>query len=231
MACVPPPLPSSPPSLPPTAFLGDAQPVLPVLPFDDLDDAIALAKRACEQPLALYVFSERRAAQERLLEALPSGGACINSTVEHYLCPDLPFGGVGESGMGAYHGKHGFDEFSHKRGIMYRTTLLNIFSIPYFPAGASSAFYAIASKAQLDGLLTRSSLLTSRLLKLSAFLLFYGAVLLCGAQPTVLAWCSGAWEAATPPGQHIASIPAEANFTGVALTSAFAALVWITVAW
>jgi aldehyde dehydrogenase (NAD+) len=59
-----------------------------------------------------------------VLDNTSSGGVCVNSVVEHLSNPNLPFGGVGESGMGAYHGKFGFDEFSHKRSVMYKDTML-----------------------------------------------------------------------------------------------------------
>jgi aldehyde dehydrogenase (NAD+) len=96
-------------------------PILPVVPFDGLDDAVALARRH-PNPLALYIFSKDRATQERLLAALPSGGACVNDTLTHMMNPRLPFGGIGESGMGAYHGKTGFDTFSHHRAVLRRGT-------------------------------------------------------------------------------------------------------------
>jgi len=96
-------------------------PILPVLEFEDLDAAIETLQ-ARPKPLALYCFSRDRARQDELLRRLPSGGACINDTLGQFLNLRLPFGGVGESGMGAYHGKAGFDTFSHKRGVVRRST-------------------------------------------------------------------------------------------------------------
>jgi aldehyde dehydrogenase (NAD+) len=96
-------------------------PILPVVPFDDLDQAMAdLRKRP--KPLACYVFSRSRERQESVLAGVPSGGACVNDTLVHMLNPRLPFGGIGESGQGAYHGKAGFDTFSHHRSVMRRGT-------------------------------------------------------------------------------------------------------------
>lgn len=96
-------------------------PILPVLPFDSLDSAIPdLRKRP--HPLALYIFSASRSTQDRILAGVPSGGACVNDTLVHMMNPRLPFGGLGESGMGAYHGKTGFDTFSHFRSVMRRST-------------------------------------------------------------------------------------------------------------
>jgi aldehyde dehydrogenase (NAD+) len=72
--------------------------------------------------LALYLFSENRDTQTQLLERVRSGGACVNDTVLHLLNPRLPFGGLGESGMGASRGRAGFDTFSHRRSVLRRST-------------------------------------------------------------------------------------------------------------
>jgi aldehyde dehydrogenase (NAD+) len=96
-------------------------PILPVLEFEDLDAAIQTLQ-ARPKPLALYCFSRNRARQDEILRRLPSGGACINDTFGQFLNLRLPFGGVGESGMGAYHGKAGFDTFSHSKGVVRRST-------------------------------------------------------------------------------------------------------------
>jgi acyl-CoA reductase-like NAD-dependent aldehyde dehydrogenase len=96
-------------------------PILPVLEFEDLDAALEKLQ-AMPKPLALYHFSRERARQEEVLRRLPSGGACINDTFGQFINLRLPFGGVGESGMGAYHGKAGFDTFSHRRGVVRRST-------------------------------------------------------------------------------------------------------------
>ena len=96
-------------------------PILPVLEFEDLDSAIRMLQ-ARPKPLALYVFSNDRARQDEVVRRLSSGGACINDTFGQFLNLRLPFGGVGESGMGAYHGKAGFDTFSHSRGVVRRAT-------------------------------------------------------------------------------------------------------------
>ncbi len=100
-------------------------PILPVLEFEDLESAIEMiASRP--SPLALYYFSEDEARYERILERLKFGGGCFNDCVVHLLNPNLPFGGVGESGIGSYHGKAGFDVFSHHRSILKRGTWLDI---------------------------------------------------------------------------------------------------------
>lgn len=94
-------------------------PVLPVGRFTDLDELLARL-RTRPTPLAAYVFAHHREVQERVLRGLPSGGACLNDVVSHIFGPELPFGGRGESGMGAYHGRAGFETFSHCRSVLRR---------------------------------------------------------------------------------------------------------------
>ena len=96
-------------------------PILPVVAYDDLNSAIAMLEDR-PKPLALYVFSNDRAVQDEVLRRLSSGGACVNDTFAQMLNLRLPFGGVGASGMGAYHGKAGFDTFSHRRSVVRRAT-------------------------------------------------------------------------------------------------------------
>jgi aldehyde dehydrogenase (NAD+) len=95
-------------------------PVLPVIPVKDMSEGIKIVN-AREKPLALYVFSQDTVSQERVLHECTSGGACVNTALEQLANKEAPFGGVGASGMGAYHGKKGFDEFSHHRTILYKT--------------------------------------------------------------------------------------------------------------
>ncbi|MEW6476995.1 MAG: coniferyl aldehyde dehydrogenase [Actinomycetota bacterium] len=91
-------------------------PVLPVKGYRSVDDAIGYVNQR-PRPLALYVFSNERETQERLLEQTTSGGVSINDTLMHYLQDDLPFGGIGPSGMGVYHTGEGFDTFSHLKPV------------------------------------------------------------------------------------------------------------------
>lgn len=91
-------------------------PVLPVLTYRTLDDAIAFIN-ARPRPLALYYFGEKCAERDRLLNRTISGNVTINGTLMHYVQDDLPFGGVGDSGIGAYHGEEGFMTLTHPRGI------------------------------------------------------------------------------------------------------------------
>jgi aldehyde dehydrogenase (NAD+) len=95
-------------------------PILPVVEFTDLDETLANL-RGRPTPLALYLFTGDRAIQRRVLDGARSGGVCINDTLSHILGADLPFGGLGGSGMGASHGKAGFDAFSHRRTVMRRS--------------------------------------------------------------------------------------------------------------
>ena len=91
-------------------------PVLPMLPFDDIGEAVALINDR-EKPLALYYFGPEKTGREVLLHT-SSGGACINATLLQIANARLPFGGVGNSGMGRYHGHDSFDAFSLRRGVV-----------------------------------------------------------------------------------------------------------------
>ncbi|KAF1008152.1 MAG: Coniferyl aldehyde dehydrogenase [Luteibacter sp.] len=99
-------------------------PILPIVPYRRLDDAIAYVN-ARPRPLALYCFGDDRAMQERLLADIVAGGVTINDTVMHLTMDNLPFGGVGPSGMGAYHGFDGFRTFSHARSV-YRQAWFDV---------------------------------------------------------------------------------------------------------
>lgn len=94
-------------------------PILPVLPYRDLEEAIAFINER-EKPLTLYLFTQDRQARRRVLSETSSGGACVNDTVVQLTVPGLPFGGVGQSGMGAYHGRATFDTFTHYRSVLLR---------------------------------------------------------------------------------------------------------------
>ncbi|RMG13325.1 MAG: aldehyde dehydrogenase family protein [Planctomycetota bacterium] len=100
-------------------------PVLPVLPVDSMREAIDFV-RARPKPLALYVFARDRAVADRVLSETSSGGACVNDTVSHLVPPDLPFGGVGASGFGAYHGRATFETFSHRKSVFDRSTRVDL---------------------------------------------------------------------------------------------------------
>jgi aldehyde dehydrogenase (NAD+) len=96
-------------------------PILPVLTVEGIDEAIAAVNRG-ERPLALYVFARDRDVVDAVVARTSSGGVCINDVLTHLAVTGLPFGGVGESGMGAYHGRAGFDAFSHRKGVLARRT-------------------------------------------------------------------------------------------------------------
>jgi aldehyde dehydrogenase (NAD+) len=96
-------------------------PVLPIVTVDSLDDAIAHVQRG-PKPLALYLFSESRANETRVVDEISNGGTVINQLMYHLLVNDLPFGGVGNSGTGAYHGKWGFETFSHRKSVLRKPT-------------------------------------------------------------------------------------------------------------
>ena len=78
-----------------------------------------------DKPLALYIFAERDAVIDRILTETSSGGVCVNATLYHLVPPTLPFGGVGESGQGAYHGRSTFETFSHRKSVLRKPTRLD----------------------------------------------------------------------------------------------------------
>ena len=131
------------PKLPPTLLTGvpeDARvmrdeifgPVLPLVPYEKLADAIAYVN-ARPRPLALYVFDHDRAAVNQVLARTVSGGASVNETIVHLAQDDLPFGGVGPSGMGEYHGRAGFEAFSKRKAVFFQSRVngLKLFRPPY----------------------------------------------------------------------------------------------------
>jgi len=99
-------------------------PILPLLEFDHLDDVFALL-RGRPTPLALYLFTRDRVTEARVMKETRSGGLCVNDVVSHMIGSGLPFGGLGDSGMGAYHGRAGFEAFSHRRAVLRRATWLD----------------------------------------------------------------------------------------------------------
>ncbi len=100
-------------------------PVLPVLTYENFDELMLLLKKR-PKPLAQYLFSSNKAHIRRVNEELSYGGGCINDTIIHLATSEMGFGGVGESGMGAYHGKAGFDAFSHQKSIVDKKTWLDL---------------------------------------------------------------------------------------------------------
>lgn len=95
-------------------------PILPVIEFTELDEALTRL-RDRPAPLATYLFTRDRRTHEHVLAATRSGGVCLNDTVTHLVGKDLPFGGLGESGLGAYHGRASFDCFTHQRSVLRRS--------------------------------------------------------------------------------------------------------------
>jgi aldehyde dehydrogenase (NAD+) len=94
-------------------------PILPVVTFDALEEAVAFVNHR-PTPLAMYLFTQDESIQQTVVQTVRSGGVCINDTLLHMMGRAMPFGGLGQSGMGMYHGKYGFDCFSHQRAVMRR---------------------------------------------------------------------------------------------------------------
>ncbi|HBF2787428.1 TPA: aldehyde dehydrogenase [Clostridioides difficile] len=97
-------------------------PIFPILTYKDLDEVIQKIIQM-PNPLALYIFTKNKYLENKLLEMIPAGGSCINDTVTHIATNYLPFGGIGESGMGSYHGKAGFDTFTHYKSVLKKLNL------------------------------------------------------------------------------------------------------------
>jgi aldehyde dehydrogenase (NAD+) len=108
-------------------------PLLPIQTYQNFEEAIQFVKDR-EKPLALYLFSKDRNKQEQVLRELSFGGGCLNDTLVHLQNPELPFGGVGPSGMGAYHGEIGFQELSHRKSIFVKPFYLDL-AVRYPPYG------------------------------------------------------------------------------------------------
>ena len=99
-------------------------PVLPMIPFDNREEVITFIRER-EKPLALYYFGKVKNGKE-VIRTTSAGGSCINDTIMHIANENIPFGGVGNSGMGHYHGRLSFDAFSHQRSVVTTTTLLDL---------------------------------------------------------------------------------------------------------
>ncbi len=108
-------------------------PILPVITFTSYDEIVAKINNR-PKPLALYVFTNDRKLQNHLIDSIPAGGACINDTIMQIANSKLPFGGIGNSGTGNYHGKYSFETFSHAKAIVKKTNRIDV-SIRYAPFG------------------------------------------------------------------------------------------------
>jgi len=127
-------------------------PVLPIVPVSSVQEAVERVNTVCDQPLALYIYSEDKGSIEYILDHTASGGVAVNTSVEHLMNPNLPFGGVGTSGHGAYHGKAGFDEFTHRRSVLHQDTL--IMRGAAIPPQPPDSMYDLAVKMNITGFLS-----------------------------------------------------------------------------
>uniref|UniRef100_A0A8C7K0G9 Aldehyde dehydrogenase n=1 Tax=Oncorhynchus kisutch TaxID=8019 RepID=A0A8C7K0G9_ONCKI len=107
-------------------------PLLPIVTVSDIDDAIHFISER-EKPLAIYVFSSNKKVIKRMLAETTSGGVTVNDVMMHYTLNSLPFGGVGQSGTGRYHGKHSFDQFSHHRACLVKSLGMERVNMPRYP--------------------------------------------------------------------------------------------------
>jgi aldehyde dehydrogenase (NAD+) len=100
-------------------------PVLPVIEYENIEDAIKIINEH-PKPLALYIFSKAHKLQREILKNTSSGGVCINDILSHITTKHLPFGGVGNSGLGSYHGKKSFDTFTHEKSVLRKSFLVDM---------------------------------------------------------------------------------------------------------
>lgn len=100
-------------------------PILPIIEFDCLKDAVSIIN-SIPKPLALYFFTTSKRDEKYIIDSISFGGGCINDTIVHLGNPHMPFGGVGESGMGSYHGEASLQTFSHSKSILKKSNLLDI---------------------------------------------------------------------------------------------------------
>ena len=100
-------------------------PILPVITYKSLDEVIEYVNKN-DSPLALYFFSKNKKNIQKMLANVSFGGGCINDTIIHLATSHMPFGGVGASGIGGYHGKGGFDTFTHYKSIVDKKTILDL---------------------------------------------------------------------------------------------------------
>jgi aldehyde dehydrogenase (NAD+) len=127
-------------------------PILPVIGIETLDSAISIARNIDDTPLALYVYTEDDKMAEKVMTSITSGSVGVNTCNEQSTNLDVPFGGVGSSGFGAYHGKTGFLEFSHKRTILYRTEKGHLFPEAIWPEANKVSDAALVGMNQAVGL-------------------------------------------------------------------------------
>lgn len=106
-------------------------PILPIIEFACLEEVIKMVNSK-PKPLALYFFSSNKKQQERIIKMISYGGGCINDTIIHVASTYIPFGGVGASGMGAYHGKGSYDLFSHKKSVIKKSNIIDV-KVRYAP--------------------------------------------------------------------------------------------------
>ena len=120
-------------------------PLLPVITFSNLDQAIVIAKKICENPLSLYPFSNSRENIEKVFRKINAGHAVGNDTMVNAILEELPFGGVGGSGMGSYHGPYSFDSFTRSQGFLIRNAKFDLQNLVRYP-NYSGNYHSIAYK-------------------------------------------------------------------------------------
>ncbi|KAI9498249.1 Aldehyde/histidinol dehydrogenase [Zychaea mexicana] len=132
-------------------------PILPIVTYNELEDAVAMIKRQ-EPPLTVYVFANKKEDQRKVIDYLPSGGVCVNDTLMQFAEFSLPFGGVGNSGLGKYHGKRSYELFTHERSMLIKKQRFEFLMRARYPP------YSAHTLKLLRASLLSSSLTTNRII-------------------------------------------------------------------
>ena len=134
-------------------------PILPVMTVQSLDDAINFVNSR-PKPLAAYLFTKTKGIRERVIKEVSAGGMVVNHLLFHFATNKLPFGGVGPSGMGAYHGKFGFEEFSHRKSVLTKPTRPDVMALhlsPVYREGMEAGAQAVLDSTSAPVRLTRGT--------------------------------------------------------------------------
>jgi len=163
-------------------------PLLPILCVSDLQEAIEFVNDR-PKPLALYVFSNVKSEVQKVLDSTSSGGVCVNDVLVHITHDGLPFGGVGSSGMGSYHGRKSFETFSHQKSVLIRKqSLEKVFAVRYPPLNMSkmNRLICLLHRRSNEGLMYRFFLRLARASKILRPLLLVSLIFVLGYLAGVL---------------------------------------------
>ncbi|KAL1936730.1 hypothetical protein VTP01DRAFT_864 [Rhizomucor pusillus] len=147
-------------------------PVLPIIAYSKLEDAVAMVKKK-SPPLVAYVFSNKSSDQEKVIKYMPSGGVCMNDCLMHFAEFALPFGGVGSSGMGKYHGDRSFQAFTHERSILIKKQRLEFLNRSRYPPYTVSTYKTLRYALIAGNLTVRRIVYKRGIRRFIVFLVLY----------------------------------------------------------